>query len=447
MRFRQLRNRLTWWYALPVIALVVTIAAGGVSVLLREAGRGIQERLRIAAQDAARRPDQVRAHYGAADDLVVIAFHRGGPILSTQPIPPFDRSASPGGPHRPLPHFNEGFIFAPFDVHPVAVERDGWRVVVLPKAAWLAGIFKWYVFVAALVIAVASFIAWIIARYVSGKAVAPLVEMANALGRLAGGEFTVEPIRTDDRSELGQLVTLFNHAADSVTVSMEERRRSEAMMRQFVADAGHQLRTPLTVILGYVDILGARSTNADPKMLHVFDVMHTEGQRMRRLIDQLLTLARMDREEEPSNERILVSSIVESLRDEFAFRLDPPDLRVRIEADATIDANPDELYEALYNILDNAVKYGGAASIDVVVRRAADTISVTIEDHGPGIPQRERERIFDRFYRGESSEGLEGSGLGMTIAQRGIERAGGTITVESVVPTGTRVIAAFAYVA
>ncbi len=442
MKFHQLRNRLTWWYALPVIALVIAIAAGGVSILLHEAGRGIQERLQLAAQDVARRPDQVREHYAGAADLVVIVFRRDGAVLSTQTMPPLDRSAAGASPSR-QPGFAEGFVLTPFGVHPVVVERKGWRIVVLPRVAWLASILKWYVLVAALVVLAATCLAWIIARYVSAKAVAPLVDMAKALDRLAGGEFTVAPIRTDDRSELGHLVTLFNQAANSIAASMEERKRSEAMMRQFVADAGHQLRTPLTVILGYVDILGARSGNADPKMMHVFDVMHIEGQRMRRLIDQLLTLARMDREEEPRDERVLMSSMVESLRDEFAFRLDPADVRVTIEDDAAISANADELYEALYNVLDNAVKYGAGAPIDLILRRTGGDIAIVIQDRGPGIPPGERERIFDRFYRGESSSGLEGTGLGMTIARRGIERARGTISIESMEPHGTRVVAAF----
>lgn len=443
MRFRQLRNRLTWWYALPVIALVIAIAVGGVSILLHEAGRGIQERLRLAAQDVARRPEQVREHYAGAADLIVIVFRRDGAVLSTQTMPPLNHGEGPGATRPRQSGFAAGFVLAPFGVHPVVVERKGWRIVVLPRVAWLASILKWYVLVAALVVLAATCVAWIIARYVSAKAVAPLVEMANALDRLAGGEFTVAPISTDDRSELGHLVTLFNHAADSIAVSMEERRRSEAMMRQFVADAGHQLRTPLTVILGYVDILGARSSDADPKIMHVFDVMHIEGQRMRRLIDQLLTLARMDREEEPRDERVLMSSMVESLRDEFAFRLDPPDVHVVIEDDAAISANADELYEALYNVLDNAVKYGAGAPIDVILRRTGGDIAIVIQDRGPGIPPSERERIFDRFYRGKSSEGLEGTGLGMTIARRGIERANGTISIESMEPRGTRVVAAF----
>ena len=444
MKFRQLRNRLTWWYALPVIALFAIVAAGGVKILLHEAGRGIQERLFLAAQDVARHPDQMQAHYGASDDLIVIVIRRGEAIRSTQPMPPFDRGAGPRRARPPhSPGLVQGFIYAPFDLHPVAVERNGWRVVVIPKIAWLTQIFKWYALITLAIVLLAIAIAWAIARYVSGKAVAPLIEMASALDRFASGEFAVEPIRANDRSELGQLVSLFNHAANSVTASMEERRRSEAMMRQFVADAGHQLRTPLTVILGYVDILGARSSGSDPKLTHVFDVMHIEGQRMRRLIDQLLTLARMDREEEPHNERILMSSIVESLREEFAFLIDPPEVRVHLESDAALDANPDELYEALYNILDNAVKYGAGSPVEVRVRCAGGRIVVAIEDSGPGIPLADRERIFDRFYRGESADGLQGSGLGLTIARRGIERAAGTITLEALAPNGTRVSVTF----
>jgi len=118
-------------------------------------------------------------------------------------------------------------------------------------------------------------------------------------------------------------------------------------------------------------------------------------------------------------------------------------VHVAIEDDAAISANADELYEALYNVLDNAVKYGAGAPIDVILQRTGGDIAIVIQDRGPGIPPGERERIFDRFYRGESSEGLEGTGLGMTIARRGIERARGTISIESMEPHGTRVVAAF----
>jgi signal transduction histidine kinase len=223
-----------------------------------------------------------------------------------------------------------------------------------------------------------------------------------------------------------------------------QRDRANASMRQFIADAGHQLRTPLTIVAGFIDILRRNDSGSPEERKRIFDTMYRQSRVMSSLIDKLILLERWERREdgslpEPIDVGVLVSDLVMPIAESH------PQRRITVASDdgllAAID--PTELGYVVNNLVDNAVKYTAG---DVAVCVAGDDSSVVVEvrDEGPGISPQDAPRVFDRFYRG-SHRGVEGSGLGLAIAKRAVERARGSIAVETN-PKGSRFVVRFARV-
>lgn len=294
------------------------------------------------------------------------------------------------------------------------------------------------VFLAAVLVAVT---AWLIGRYITGHAIRPLVDVTEALQRFAARDFRTHPITVAERSDFAVLGHAYNAAAAQVGAAFEEREAAEAQMRQFVADAGHELRTPLTIVLGYIDVLRRRMGELDARTRDVFDAIGSEGRRMRVLIDNLVLLAKLEGEEtrpvEPFAFAPLIEEIVELRRGVSpGVRFD-----VDLRADGEVIGDRPEIYEAVANIVDNALKYapGSPVRIDLTAGPGA-ALTLAVADEGPGIDPRDREAIFERFYRGASRGEVEGSGLGLAIAKRAVERAGGSLRLDERVERGTRFV-------
>jgi len=286
-------------------------------------------------------------------------------------------------------------------------------------------------------------LAYFIGRFITEQAIQPLVDVTEALQRFAARDFRSQAITLARKSDFDVLAHAYNAASEQVAAAFAEREAAEAQMRQFVADAGHELRTPLTIVLGYIDLLRRRVSDADERSKFIFSSIASEGRRMRTLVDNLVLLAKLEGEDtrlfEPFDVRELVAEIV-NVRRGLA-----PSVRFEIETSvvATAIADRGEVYEALANIIDNAIKYAPGSPIRVVSSAPHEGIvEIAVTDEGPGIPPEDREAIFERFFRGASRGEVEGSGLGLAIAKRAIERAGGTLRLDNSVSRGTRFILA-----
>ncbi len=291
-------------------------------------------------------------------------------------------------------------------------------------------------FLVALLVALA--IAFVLARALTRQVLRPLVDVTNALERFAAGDLTPQPIVANARESLGSLAVAYNGAIAQMEHAFGERDRANARIRQFVADAGHQLRTPLTVMRGFIAILrkGELRTPADRE--RILETMHRQSQIMASLIEKLMLLDRWDAAPENTTppEAIdigrLVGDVVTPIADT------QPTRTVRIDAPAGPLAaiDPSDLTHALTNIVDNALKYTTGA-IDVSVRRKGASVVVEVVDEGPGMSPDEVRQAFERFYRGPRRD-IDGSGLGLSIARRALERAGGKLELQSDPDRGSR---------
>lgn len=286
---------------------------------------------------------------------------------------------------------------------------------------------------------VAILLSWFIGRVFSRHALAPLNEVTGSLQALALGDYTQRRFITAAGDEIAHLTEAYNDAAASVASAMDERKHTEARMRQFVADAGHELRTPLTVIAGYIDVL-RRGAIEEPKVAkQILGTMAMEKEHMRGLIDRLMRLARMDAE---APAQPMPIDVREFLRDQCdaARRLDDQRrIDYSVEGVTEIFADRAELGEAYWNILENALKYAPGAPVHLRAIAEGEEIVLTVTDEGPGMSEAERLHAFERFYRGDARGEMPGTGLGLAIAKRAVDRAGGTIRIDSSPGRGTTV--------
>ncbi len=273
------------------------------------------------------------------------------------------------------------------------------------------------------------------------RALSPLHRVTEASAELAAGNFTKRVDEPPARDELGKLARSFNQMAEAVQRGFAIRAESEAGMRHFVGDASHELRTPLTTLQGQLDLLERGAADDPAARQESLRSMHREVKRMSSLVEDLLTLTRLegtgavaDKTREPVDLDALISDTV----DEQSVRA--PSQRVEIESASPGQArtlgDPDQLRRAILNLANNAVSHapGGIHTW----RSSADQnrVVVSLSDEGPGIPPEALPRLFDRFYRvptaGLSGNGSgNGSGLGLAIVRSIVEAHGGSVEASS----------------
>jgi two-component system OmpR family sensor kinase len=488
--FRSLATRLTATYVFAAIVLVVIVMAAVTAFALSIFGISARE----TSDEVARQvPEEVRLEVGrwgslerAAADIArhlsrpgirVAVFEQvglrrrflaasspigpgGSPIVTLPghdmvgagpgPIPPPGAMIGgsqgpfgpvPGGPPRryarmdPYP-FSLNF-FLHIEPHDVTFQ-DG-RVTLVPdpgdliraiNAFWLAmlpiGLF--------VVIA-----AWLLGRYITGQALRPLVETTASLTQFGTGDFSPRPVETTSRDEIGQLARAYNAAAAQVGAAFEERRAAEHEMRQFIADAGHELRTPLTVIMGFIDVLRRRAQSEPGTTTKIFDTMLVESRRMKTLIDKLIVLARLENTHVLELETVDLAQVAGNVATALQALGSGPRIALQIESDALVRGYESELHDAVSNLVENALKYAPESPVALRVYGDAQTACVDVIDRGPGISDADQPHVFARFYRGrDRGDEAEGFGLGLAIAKRAVERAGGTLTLSSEVGSGSR---------
>jgi len=286
-----------------------------------------------------------------------------------------------------------------------------------------------------LALLVAGVLGTLLARAILG----PLGELRRAMGVVAQGEFDVEPrIPPDRRDELGDLARSFR----AMTQQLKELDRLKA---EFVSIASHELKTPLSVIRGYVSLLleGIYGPLGDEQR-KVLEAVSNQTDRLGTLIQQLLDIHRFEAggvrlDVRPMPVRAFVRELATSFealaqQNRIRFTVD-----VAEDVPETIVADPNRLNEAVGNLLSNAFKFTPPeGQIWLRVARRDGHVVFEVEDTGPGIPADEFPRIFEKFYQaGDANQRAKGSGLGLAIARRIVEAHGGTIAADSEVGRGS----------
>ncbi len=316
---------------------------------------------------------------------------------------------------------------------------DGGFVAIEPSFWLLLGSLSPYWFVVIPLAVGAIVIAWFGGRLVATQALRPLNDVTDSLHALAEGDYTQRRFVMAGGDEIATLTGAYNDAAASVASAMEQRRATEERMRLFVADAGHELRTPLTVIGGYIDVLRRGAVDEVKIARQILGTMALEKEHMRGLIDRLMRLAHLDADTEPHPEPIDVAELLRTQCDAARRYDEQRAIDYHVEGTAEVVADRAELGEALWNVVENALKYAPESPIHLAAVKTNGHTTIAVSDEGPGMTEPERLHAFERFYRGDQRGEIAGSGLGLAIAKRAVERAGGRIAIDSGPGRGTTV--------
>jgi two-component system OmpR family sensor kinase len=270
---------------------------------------------------------------------------------------------------------------------------------------------------------------------IAARVVAPLRRMATVATRVDAGDLSPRMGTGGRRDEVSAL-------ADSFDLMLS--RLQDAFDRQgaFVADASHELRTPLTVIRGQLEVLALEAHPARESVQRVTRMVGVEVERMERLVEDLLVLAQAD---EPSFLRRAPIDVADYLRDlsdglfntvDRRFELGPLPMMV-------LDIDPDRMAQALRNLIRNAIAHTGPGGlVRISAEQDGETVRILVDDDGPGIPDDQRARIFDRFQRvdGGRARATGGAGLGLAIARAIVIAHDGEIRIADSPKGGARFV-------
>jgi len=279
-----------------------------------------------------------------------------------------------------------------------------------------------WILAAALAVGLAALAGWLIARRISE----PVVALTEASDRMAAGDLGARaPVAGGD--EVGRLGESFNGMAERVETTVTSLRR-------FVADAAHEIGTPLTALQADLELAERKATSDDERRL--VDRALVQTSRLASLSDNLLQLSRLEAGEPASEAQTAdLVAVARELADGVASRAEQAGVELVVDVVAGPLAVPlgrARLQAVLANLLDNAVKFtpeGGTVTLQV--RREGREAVVTVADTGVGIPAEEQRAVFERFHRARNVSAYPGNGLGLAIVRAAVDRAGGAVTFAS----------------
>lgn len=277
-------------------------------------------------------------------------------------------------------------------------------------------------------------IGWVI----SGTALRPINRITQTAQEIGNeNDLTRRVDHKGPNDEVGRLAVTFNSMLGRLQDAYARVNHALAAQREFVADVSHELRTPLTTVRGNLDLLRRKPPLPAEEQSDILNDMVDESDRLIRLVNDLLVLARADAGRNLQKEPVPVQHLVNEVTRQV--HLLDPERKMEVEAaDETILGDRDAVKQILLVLLDNAVKHT-QGDIAVRVQPEGRMVKLAVQDSGPGISPEVLERIFERFDRGETDNGADGFGLGLPIAKALAEGQGGSIAIESEVGQGSTV--------
>ena len=321
--------------------------------------------------------------------------------------------------------------------------EDGVNVVAIPLAQTSQTLDR-LLLVEALVIAAVLLALGLAARVVVRVGLLPLERMGHTAGAIAGGDLSQRVEPADPRTEVGRLGLALNAMLARLERAFAGQRASEDRLRRFLADASHELRTPLQSIRGYAELFRIGAAREPEEVEKAMRRIEQESARMGVLVEDLLTLARLD--ETRDGERVAVDLVAlarDAVSDACAIAPERSiSLRAEDAGSPVVLGDPHQLAQVLANLLRNALAHTPAGTpVEVTVAREGEEAVLEVLDHGPGLPPGEDPAtLFERFWRAEGgrTRGAGGAGLGLAIVAGVVERHGGRVAAADAPGGGAR---------
>lgn len=419
---RSIRVRLLVW----ILALLVPLTAGAAWLLVELFGNRLLHDIDVALEEEAEtvagmleEPMSAAEVEALAGKLAVetdlglgkfVAFRRNGQLMAEAP-PGADALLASNDPTLRVFRYEASPVSVAIGVRPtnaLAAERRLRLLLVTGVPITLLAIFAGL---------------WV----VIGRALEPLEDASRSLEAIGLGNLSARLEVTNSEDEVGRMVAVLNRMLARLEGAVSELQR-------FTADAAHELRTPLTVLRTGLEVALSRERSAEDYREALRQAL-TATDRIRHLAEELLTQARLEALGKPADAGLVdVREVLDDLAEAWEQVASKEGIELAVDAASHLQVrgNAGDLYRLFNNLIDNALHHsphGGRVSLSA--ERAADGIEVTVEDTGPGILPEERERAFDRFYRGDGAGGVAGTGLGLSIAQQIARMHGGRITLRN----------------
>ena len=292
---------------------------------------------------------------------------------------------------------------------------------------------------------VAVVLALIVAYFVSKSITAPITEMTETAQRIAQGDFS-RKARVRRSDELGQLAQALNTMSEELQQKLENLRKMDRMRTDFVANVSHELKTPLTLIRGYIETLQDKALGDPEKAPRFVAIIKDHAERLGNIIDDLLSLSELELSKDSLHRTTFdLKQLVDDVKLGFGHALDVKSQTLSVKAqgdDFDILGDHEKIEQIFVNLIDNAIKYtpdNGRVTVSLTAQ--ADHIRAAVADNGIGIPKKDVERVFERFYRVDKARSRQvgGTGLGLGIAKHIVLAHNGEIDIDSRLDEGTTI--------
>jgi len=265
---------------------------------------------------------------------------------------------------------------------------------------------------------------------------APLIKMKKATEKLSQGDLSVK-LGAHSRDELGQLGMSIQSLANELQRLRKERN-------EFLSSISHELQTPLMYLKGYADV-ARRPSNTPQERDKYLAIVEEEAGRISQLVKDLFQLAQLDQHTFfIQKQKVELATYLHTICAHFHLALKEKEMELDISCSQGlyISLDPERFQQVIINLLDNAMKYSKEGTkIDLMVKKSAESLTITLKDQGIGIPEKDLPYVFDKLYRVEKSRSRKsgGYGLGLSIVKEIVEAHGGEITITSETGKGTTV--------
>ncbi|MYL19632.1 HAMP domain-containing protein [Halobacillus litoralis] len=325
-------------------------------------------------------------------------------------------------------------VFRPADRTPALSEEPrviqmGLSTAPLSRILWR----QWLIFMGLSAVAVAAGV--LIYFSVINRTLRPLSTIVQSVKNIDASNMKGRIPEEQGQVEVDSLSASFNDMLERLERSFDQEREAKEKMRQFVADASHELRTPITSIHGYLEILLRGAAKKPDQLATSLESMYGETNRIIKLVEELLLLAKLDRQPELPLERVDLSRLIMSMQTQLSVLAGNRNVRLSIEKDLYGYINPDKIKQVILNLFQNAVQHTHPDEGEILVSlcRESSRLHLSVTDNGTGIEESKLPHIFERFYKADISRSHRygGAGLGLSITKSIILAHHGEVSVNS----------------
>lgn len=289
-------------------------------------------------------------------------------------------------------------------------------------------------------------LSWFIINNIIHRALKPLNNITDNIEKINAEKLHIRIPEDTKQSEINRLSKAFNGMLERIELSFKKENEINDKMKKFVSDASHELKTPITSIHGFAEVLELGAAKDEKQLQSSLRAIMNESDRLTRLINNLLLLSRYDQNYEAEMKKENLGNILKEIRPQLQVMTQNRKLELKIEDNIFITANSDQIKQIIFNLVQNAVRYSSQekgiikVSLNSILKGETRYAELSVEDNGIGIPEENINSIFDRFYRVNTHRARNqgGYGLGLSIVKSIVEAHKGEITVWSKSGKGTK---------